>query len=117
MESLARKFANVPEATVEMEQYPQTFCQTYNLRGENRRTFLKASLDFVVEMKELADKNLLRENKKLWAKIGKAQETMNRVAEHQNIPMNGNGMARFVGFLFLMLNRFPDTFFKFYRIK
>jgi hypothetical protein len=42
---------------------------------------------------------------------------MNQVAEYKNIPMNGKGMAGLIGFLFLMLNRFPDTFATFYRIK
>ena len=118
MESLSMKLARNSEAfSIEMEHYPQTFLKTYNIRWKDRQNFLKAALDFVIEMKQLSEANVLQRNKKLWDKIGIAHETINRVAEHHNIPMNKNGMAGFVGYLFLMLNRFPDTFAKFYHIK
>jgi len=117
MESLARKFAKVPEATIEMEHYPQTFFHACNIRGRSRADLLKASLDFVVGMKQLSEANVLRKHKKILDKIGTAEATMYRVAGCRNIPMNRKGMAGLIGFLFLMLNRFPDTFATFYRIK
>ena len=118
MESLLSKFVKDSEAfSIEMEHYPQTFLKTYNTRAKDRQNFLKATLDYVVEMKQLSEANVRRRNKKLLDKIWIAQETIYRVAENRNIPMNKKGMAGFVGYLFLMLNRFPDTFSEFYDIK
>jgi len=111
MELLSRKLAKDQESfSKEIEHYPQTICKTYNIRGRNRTDFLKALVDYVLGMKQLSESNVLRRNENLWDKIGIAQETIYRLAEHHKIPMNRKGMAGFIGFLFLMLNRFPETF-------